>query len=64
MCIVSFQGSATRLFWALLSFLEEEYEQHILFEGTVLCAVLGLHDEQLNHLVTEAHTYYSMCVYC
>lgn len=59
-----FRGGAARLFWALLSFLKKEDEQHILSEGTVLCAVWGLHYEQLNHLVREAHTYYSMCVYC
>lgn len=54
MCILSFQGSATHLFLAPLSFLKEEYEQHILSKGTVLCAVSGIHDEQLNHAVGES----------
>lgn len=57
-----FKAAPLVYFWVLLSFLKEECEQHILSEGTVLCALSGLHEEQLNHLVTEAHTYYSVCV--
>lgn len=56
MCILSFQGSATHLFLAPLSFLKEAYEQHILSKGTVLCAASGIHDEQLNHAVGESQT--------
>lgn len=61
MCILSFQGSATHLFLAPLSFLKEEHEQHILSKGTVLCAVSGIHDEQLNHAVGESQTGMYIC---
>lgn len=55
MCIFSFFEAAPLIYFGLCwAFLRKEYEQPISSKGTVLCAVSGLHDKQLNHLLTEA----------